>query len=142
MGRLTNMNFIKPLRRAEKGFTLIELLIVVAIIGILAAVIIPNLSSFLSTGKLGAARTEAENVKSAAAAFYADFGAWPANSANLTGTNPESKDYVTGTLTGSYTWYASGDPDYGLIQVSNTTYDNFVWSLQNQTWEGSKYTGP
>ena len=75
--------FMKGLRRGEKGFTLIELLIVVAILGILAAVIIPNISTFMGTGNLSAARTEAENVKTAALAYYADNSDWPGTSADL-----------------------------------------------------------
>jgi prepilin-type N-terminal cleavage/methylation domain-containing protein len=69
---------MKGLRRGEKGFTLIELLIVVAILGILAAVIVPNLASFLGTGQVAAANTEVANVESAALAYYADNnGVWP-----------------------------------------------------------------
>jgi len=65
-------------RYGEKGFTLLELLIVVAILGILAAVLVPNLASFLGTGKVAAANTEVANVETAALAYYADNdGVWP-----------------------------------------------------------------
>lgn len=50
-------------KRGEKGFTLIELLIVVAILGVLAAVIIPNISRFFGAGKQEAAETELNNVQ-------------------------------------------------------------------------------
>ncbi len=50
-------------KQGEKGFTLIEVLIVVAILGVLAAVIIPNISRFFGSGKEEAQETEKSNVQ-------------------------------------------------------------------------------
>ncbi|MFC1992309.1 type II secretion system protein [Chloroflexota bacterium] len=61
-------------KRGEKGFTLIELLIVVAILGVLAAVIIPNVGRFLGRGEDEARRTEFHNVSSAIIALMVDNG--------------------------------------------------------------------
>ena len=59
-------------KRGEKGFTLIELLIVVAILGVLAAVIIPNVGRFLGRGEEEARRTEFHNVSTAVTAMMTD----------------------------------------------------------------------
>ena len=60
--------------RSEKGFTLIELLIVVAILGVLAAVVIPNVGRFIGRGEGEAADTEFANVQSAVVALMVDNG--------------------------------------------------------------------
>ncbi len=61
-------------KRGEKGFTLIELLIVVAILGVLAAVIIPNVGRFMGAGQEEAAATELANVQTAVIAMMTDNG--------------------------------------------------------------------
>ncbi len=60
----------------QKGFTLIELLIVVAILGILAAVVVPNVGRFLGSGKTESADTEFQNILTATQAM----GAFPDSS--------------------------------------------------------------
>jgi len=59
-------------KRGEKGFTLIELLIVVAILGVLAAVVIPNVGRFIGRGEDEAADTEFANVQSAVVSMMVD----------------------------------------------------------------------
>jgi len=81
-----------------RGFTLIELLIVVCILGIIAAIVVPNVAAFMSAGTLNAANTELQEVRTASVGFLADHNGvdWPASSANLGG-------YLTGSLKAVYT---------------------------------------
>jgi type IV pilus assembly protein PilA len=98
------------MQKAQKGFTLIELMIVVAIIGILAAVAIPQYGDYTEKTKLSKAAVVANSLKSQMAQFFAEQGECPADKAALTawaGTGRAvSDDPVTGVVSA---WAVTAD---------------------------------
>ena len=63
--------------REQKGFTLIELLIVVAIIGILAAIAIPQFAAYRAKAYNSAATSDLKNFKTGMEAYFADNQEYP-----------------------------------------------------------------
>jgi type IV pilus assembly protein PilA len=67
------------MRTLQKGFTLIELMIVVAIIGILAAIAIPAYQDYTIRSQVSEGLTLSADIKAGVAEFMAQTGAWPAD---------------------------------------------------------------
>ncbi|ENV9087022.1 pilin, partial [Neisseria gonorrhoeae] len=63
----------------QKGFTLIELMIVIAIVGILAAVALPAYQDYTARAQVSEAILLAEGQKSAVTEYYLNHGEWPEN---------------------------------------------------------------
>ena len=75
---------MKRFFKNQKGFTLIELLIVIAILGILAAVVIPNVRGFMISGHVAAGNAEVASLDTALEAYQAENnGAAPISTGNL-----------------------------------------------------------
>ena len=84
------------LKQMQKGFTLIELMIVIAIIGILAAIAIPAYQNYTIRAQVTEGLTLADGWKTAIAEYYANTGVMPAGIANLAGTTTSTGKYESG----------------------------------------------
>jgi type IV pilus assembly protein PilA len=100
------------MKTVQKGFTLIELMIVVAIIGILAAIAIPAYQDYTIRAQVTEGLNLAGAAKSAIAETFANNGAWPANNAEAgLGTNTD--------IQGKYVSQVDvGLPAAGQIQIT------------------------
>ncbi|WP_127214139.1 pilin [Neisseria meningitidis] len=91
----------------QKGFTLIELMIVIAIVGILAAVALPAYQDYTARAQVSEAILLAEGQKSAVTEYYLNHGEWPANnssagvasSSEIKGKYVEKVEVANGVIT-------------------------------------------
>jgi prepilin-type N-terminal cleavage/methylation domain-containing protein len=63
--------------KSQKGFTLIELMIVIAIIGILAAIAIPQFTKYRARAQNSAATSDMRNLRTDMESYYAEYMEYP-----------------------------------------------------------------
>ncbi len=97
------MNQVPIARRRSRGFTLLELMVVIVIIGVLAALIAPNVLSRVGQAKITAAKTDINSLMNALKIYKLDNGRYPSSDQGLqalvvkptTGTIPDNwKNYL------------------------------------------------
>jgi type IV pilus assembly protein PilA len=116
------------MQKIQKGFTLIELMIVVAIIGILAAIAIPAYQDYTVRSQVTEGLNLAADLKAAVAEQFAQTGIWPANNAAVGITAVKSGKYVsqvqivTGTI---QITFSSTAP-----RIANTNLNNAILGLR------------
>jgi type IV pilus assembly protein PilA len=137
----------KLLGRSRKGFTLIELMIVVAIIGILAAIAIPNFLRFQLKAKTSEGKVNIAAIRTAEEAYLAEFGTYVAAAPEPSGSVSSIKQGWPASAVGFDTigWGPEGDVffQYG-ISISNGGYTiSAVADLDNNnTNQGWGYAKP
>jgi type IV pilus assembly protein PilA len=125
------------MKKTQQGFTLIELMIVVAIIGILAAIAIPAYQDYTVRAQVTEGLNLASDMKAAVGESFANDGVWPADNAAIGVVEQKQGKYVTdvqidtGTITITFGNQANADAIGGqTLSLRPTISDNgdVIWT--------------
>lgn len=108
------MNCINGTKTPQIGFTLIELMIVMAIVGILAAIAIPNFMSYQCKARQTEAKSNLGNIRSMQEAYYAEYGTYSITIAGIGFNTKGSSRY-----------------SYSMLLANNTSFHSSATAMIN-----------
>jgi type IV pilus assembly protein PilA len=127
------------MKRVQWGFTLIELMIVVAIIGILAAVAIPAYQDYIARAQVSEAVSLMGATKSPLAEYIGDKGTWPSSLSDVVGgTNGKYTDIVSGVNTGTVSGSSSSYTVQATMRTANVNAAITAGTVRLQTGDAAK----
>jgi len=147
---------MKKFHNRKGGFTLIELMIVVAIIGILAAIAIPNFLRFQLKAKSSEGKTNLAAIRTAEESYYSEFGLYVSALASPPTINSNLKKAFDNVANGPNAgfdrlgWSPEGYVFFNYVVKSNGAYSVFTATAQadidadgtGQTWGYRKGANP
>lgn len=118
-------------KNGKKAFTLIELIVVIAIIGVLVAILVPTMMGFVTDAQNATAEANARTIYSAATAAYASAVAngeslaqGAADGSGAGTLNAAVKDLLGSQFEGTWSVSWDGDPVKGVISATFTNKDD------------------
>lgn len=123
---------------AKKGFTLIELMIVVAIIGILATIAIPNFLEYQAKSKQSEAKVNLGAIGTCAVAYFGEYNSYKpvdASGADIPPADDRGDNPLAWTVTGNtrYSYYYDGQVYYAATVGVGANPADGAASFANQT---------